>query len=1140
MQQSDSLYTQGLNALEGGLAVEAIQFLERALAHDNSRVDIHYALASALRIAGRFHDSLLSLDYGLSIDPRHPELFNLKALVLQDLGMVEDAVQCAETAVHLNPNSIGPQNNLGVLYHQLGRLHDAATCYRHLITLQPNSAVAHYNLGRVHQSLAEFSEAATCFQMAIEHDAGLSQAYLELGNAFIKLGDLKNALVAFEGAISVQPDFAQAYNNFGNLHRELGRPIEAIAAYCSAIDRNPEYAEAFNNRGNVYRDLGELVKAETDYLHAVKLKPTLAEAFSNLGCVYSDTRNYQAALDCFNRALSLRGDFATAFNNRGNVFRSLHRFDTALDDFDEALKLVPNYGEALHNRGSVLWEMGKLEEALSAFFAALTGDTPGFCALGSALHLSCSLNSWTTLSALRDAVTVSVIDAQCRSTPFALLGCLDDPQIQKQHAYTWVRAKVISKSGVSESQGLGRLAKGCRIHVGYVSGDFHDHATSHLIAQMLEMHDKSRFELTAISLGPERNDAVRKRVSAAFDRFIDVRFQSDRAVAERCRELGIDIAIDLKGYTQDSRPGIFAERCAPIQVSYLGYPGTMGASFIDYIVADSIVIPPDDVQYYSEKVIWLPHSYQANDRKRVIASTVYQRQALGLPEKGFIFCCFNNSYKIQPETFDVWMRILQQVSGSVLWLLAIHPVASENLRKEAIARGVDPNRLIFAQRMKLPEHLARHRVADLFIDTWPYNAHTTASDALWAGLPVLTLAGRSFASRVGASLLNAVGLPELVTHRVEDYESLAIALANDSGRLAGIRHKLELNRLREPLFDCARFTRHLESAYEQIVQRYRDGLAPDHLRVNEVHVIQSEATPSEPIPSVDERVSINCEGNTLEAMLGLQTRIEVMDVGAALINERPFYSRWLERGIAHLHAFEGDQRQIDLIKQTHQERASVHEAFLFDGTAQTVFVASQASGMTSLLRPRKEALRFFNGFEAFGQVLEQRSIQTQRLDEIQGVPQIDFLKMDVQGAELTILKHGTRVLGDCVAIQLEVSYVPLYEGQPSFGDVDVWLRQAGFVPHCFVEIKRWSIAPAVRNNDIRAPFNQLLESDIVYIRDPLKVERWDAESVKKLILLAHEALGSIDLAVYLMRELERRDPSLAALQQQYLLLVNKR
>jgi predicted O-linked N-acetylglucosamine transferase (SPINDLY family) len=367
--------------------------------------------------------------------------------------------------------------------------------------------------------------------------------------------------------------------------------------------------------------------------------------------------------------------------------------------------------------------------------------------------------------------------------------------------------------------------------VGYFSADFHNHATGYLMAEFFELHDKSQFELVGFSFGPITNDGMRQRLEKSFDQFIEVGSRSDIEIAQLSRDLNIDIAVDLKGFTQDSRTGIFAHRPAPIQVNYLGYPGAMVADYIDYIIADKTLISPELQSCYLEKVVYLPDSYQVNDRKRLISERQFTRQELGLPEGSFVFCCFNNNYKILPATFEGWMRILKAVEGSVLWLFQDNSWAVENLKKEAEKQGITADRLVFAERLPLPEHLARHRQANLFLDTFPYNAHTTTSDALWVGLPVLTLMGQSFASRVAASLLNAIGLPELITFTQKEYEALAIELATNPKKLVDIKLKLARNRLNAPLFDTPLFTKNLEAAYIKMMEQYQADLQPDHIAI---------------------------------------------------------------------------------------------------------------------------------------------------------------------------------------------------------------------------------------------------------------------------------------------------------------------
>jgi predicted O-linked N-acetylglucosamine transferase (SPINDLY family) len=381
---------------------------------------------------------------------------------------------------------------------------------------------------------------------------------------------------------------------------------------------------------------------------------------------------------------------------------------------------------------------------------------------------------------------------------------------------------------------LGPILKSKRrekIRIGYYSEDFREHPVTYLITELFELHNKDQFELFGFYLGPPDSSKMHKRVLSAFNQFIDVRLKSDKDIALMSREIGIDIAVDLGGFTGLHRPGIFSYRAAPIQVNYLGYPGTMGAKYIDYIIADLTLIPIESEQYYSEKIVYLPNTYQPNDRNRLVAEKVFTKDELDLPKDSFVFCCFNNSFKITPDTFDGWMRILKAVKNSVLWLLEDNPITKLNLRKEAQVRGIDSSRLIFAKRMFPSENLARHQAADLFLDTLPYNAHTTASDALWVGLPILTCMGKSFASRVAASLLNAIELPELITTTQEQYEAKAIELATNPEKLKAIKYKLERNRFTTALFDTPRFTKHIEAAYKQMYERYQTDLQPNNIYI---------------------------------------------------------------------------------------------------------------------------------------------------------------------------------------------------------------------------------------------------------------------------------------------------------------------
>ncbi|MGO9934563.1 MAG: tetratricopeptide repeat protein [Steroidobacteraceae bacterium] len=668
------------------------------------------------------------------------------------------------------------------------------------------------------------------------------------------------ALDSYARALKIKPDYAEAHNNRGIALQELKRFAEALDSYARALKIKPDHAEALNNRGVALQELKRFEEALDSYACALKIKPDYAEAHNNLGVALQELKRFEEALDSYACSLKIKPDYAEAHNNRGNSLRELKRFEEALDSharaikaghaeahnnlgitlqelkrFEEALdsyaralQIKPDYAEAHNNRGVTLRELKRFEESLDSYARALNIQSNGDWLYGTWLHAKMQVSNWSNFESQIADLAAKIQQGKKTTLPFSVLGLIDCLTLQRQAAETWVREKYPPSRMLAP---LGKRRRGERIRIGYYSADYHGHATAYLMAELFERHDKESFELLAFSYGRDAHDDMRKRSAAAFARFLDVRTMSDIEVARLSRELGIDIAVDLKGFTQDARTGIFSFRAAPIQVNYLGYPGTMGAPYIDYIIADQTLIPQKSRQQYSERIVCLPHSYQANDTKRQIADKEFARAELGLPSTGFVFCCFNQNYKITPDTFDGWMRILKQVEGSVLWLLVDNKTAAENLRREARARNVDAGRLIFAAHMALPEHLARHRAADLFIDTLPCNAHTTASDALWAGLPVLTRMGESLAARVAASLLYAIGLPELVTTTQEQYESTAIELASDPGRLAEFKDRLRRNRLTMPLFDTEQFTRHVENAYTQMYERYQADLSPGHIYV---------------------------------------------------------------------------------------------------------------------------------------------------------------------------------------------------------------------------------------------------------------------------------------------------------------------
>jgi len=783
--------------------------------------------ALALLQQGRVSDAKSILEDILKQRPHHFDALHLLGVIACHAKNPHQGEELFGRAIKVDPNVADVHHNRGAALKELKRLDEAVASYDRAIALRPDSAESYYNRGNALSDLKRLDEAAASYDKAIALKPGHVGAYFNRGTVLERLKRLDEALASYDMAIALNPNYGDAYNNRGTTLNELKRFDEALASYDRAISLNPNFADARNNRGAALKELRRHDEAIVSFDEAIALNPDHAEAYVNRGNVLNELNRLDEALVNYDRAISLNPDYADAYNNRGVTLKELGRLDEAVASYNEAIALKPDLAAAYGNRGYALKELKRLDEALASYDKALSLDPDSAGLEGMRLHIKMHICDWTGFDAECAHLTSSVKDMKANTQPWVFTGIPSSPDDQLQCARLWVAEKFPPSQKMIWQ---GERYRHDRIRIAYVSADFHQHATSYLLAGMFECHDKSRFEVAAISIGPQDNSEMRQRLERSFEAFIDAATLSDDEIASRIKEEEIDLLIDLKGFTQDARTNIFARRPAPIQVNYLGYPGTMGANYIDYIIADQTVIPGEDRKFYSEKIAVLPNSYQANDRNRVISDKAFGRSDFGLPSQGFVFCCFNNNYKIVPRMFDCWIRILKQVDGSVLWLLDDNASAARNLRAEAVARGVSPDRLVFAERMPLPEHLARHKLADLFLDTLPCNAHTTASDALWAGLPVLTCLGATFAGRVAASLLNAIGLPELIT-TPEAYEQMAIDLARYPERLAVIKAKLAANRRTTPLFDTALFTGHIEAAYTAMYERHQAGLAPDHIVV---------------------------------------------------------------------------------------------------------------------------------------------------------------------------------------------------------------------------------------------------------------------------------------------------------------------
>ena len=681
--------------------------------------------------------------------------------------------------------------------------------------------IALFNQGQFTQAVAQAEAMAQSFPKSFF-------VWNLLAAAQASLGETEKALEGFRKTIELNPNYADGHSNLGAMLVRQGKLAEAAASFKRTLQIKPDYAEAYNNLGNILKGQGKLDEALESYKRALEIKPNYPVAYNNLGNALKDQGKLDEAVASCKRALEIKPDFAEAYINLGNALKEQGKLDEAVASYKQALEIKPDYPVAYNNLGTVLTKQGKLDEAVASYKRALEIKPDYAVAEAQMRHQQQHMCDFTLYTGLKE-VAQRLDTSDEAIPPFIQLSWQDNAAAQLHRSQRFAKTNYPTASPAPIAKPP--TVRPERLRVGYFSADFHNFPGMYLMARMLEIHNRNAFEIFAYSYGPQKNDEMRRRIRDGVDHFVDIAGQTDQSIQSQAKSDKIDIAIHRNGYTTSSRTEIFVNRLAPIQISYLGYPGSLGAEFIDYIVADPIVVPAEQRQFYSERIIYLPDTYQPTDNTRQIASINTKRAEFGLPEKGVVFCCFNNSFKISPHEFDIWMRLLSKVGGSVLWLLEGNEWAAKNLRLEAENRGINPDRLVFAKRLPQVEHLARHKHIDLFLDTFNYNAHTTASDALWAGLPVVTKAGEQFSARVAASVLDAVGLPELITASEDEYEQLAFELATKPRKLKTLKRKLAKNIASQPLFDTERYTRNFEAGLQKAYNLYFEGKRPEDIWV---------------------------------------------------------------------------------------------------------------------------------------------------------------------------------------------------------------------------------------------------------------------------------------------------------------------
>jgi protein O-GlcNAc transferase len=785
------------------------------------------------------------------------------AIALWRRGAVQDAERACTALLVQSADATEARALLAQIYSDRGEFRAASEQLQRIVQRQPRDAASWRRLGDAQFAAQAYAAAAKSFQHAIELEPHHPRAHNNLGRALAQLSQFKAAIESYRRAIELEPTYAIAHNNLGMALDGDGQRDEALACYERALSLNPNFVEALGNQGNTLLRLERGQEALVYFERALALQPANVTLLCNCGNAFAQQREHGRALACHDEALRLMPDLPLALRGRANALKASRHFDEALACYGRAVALEPEDLEARLNQASLYLDLERwgeaiaccnqileqhpaapralflrgtalslqiprrYEEAIADFTRLYELDPEGMHVLGILLHTCGQVFDWSNTALVPKALQATRA-GQSVVTPLEMLALSDDAALQLQCATTCV-TKLHAPAPTPLWRG--ERWQNPKIRIAYISADLHAHPLSYLMVGVFERHDRERFEILGISLRAPSGDPFGARVLSSVDLFLDVSAQTDQQAAQLLRDLKVDIAVDLMGITRSHRLDILGYRPAPVQVNYLGYPGSCGAPYIDYILADDFIIPHASQRHYSEQVVYLPDCFQANDDRRGLPARIPSRAEAGLPERALVFCSFNSCYKIQPEMFELWCRLLLARPESVLWMLAESDLAQANLRRIAASHGIDPSRILFGARAQYGEHLARLQLADLFLDSFPFTAGATASDALWAGVPVLTCAGEAFASRMAGSLLRTLGLPELITIDLASYELRALELSASPPTLRALRERLAANRATSALFDTERFCRHLESAYDTMHQRHQRGESPTSFAV---------------------------------------------------------------------------------------------------------------------------------------------------------------------------------------------------------------------------------------------------------------------------------------------------------------------
>ena len=777
-----------------------------------NKISDHKLIEKALKLhaEGELNKATLYYKECINRNLNNSDIFYNYGIILYELNNFKEAEIYTKKAIKIKPNFDLAYNNLGNIQRELKKFSEAEIAFLKSTEISPDNNIFYFNLGNIQKYLKKYSEAEISFLKSIKINPNIAEVYNNLGNLFKEIGNYKEAKNYLLLSIKKNPSFAEAYNNFGSVLKELDNNLDAEINFKKAIELKYNYPIAHNNLGTIFLETLRFKEAELSFKKAIELNPKLSLSYSNLGNALMKQGSIEDAKVLYQKAIKLEPYFADAHNNLGNLYKNIGEIDNAKISFQKAIDLKPDFPLAYYNFGLLMVDSGNYNEAIVMFEKAISYKKDYSLAKSELIHTKGLICDWSK----RDLINEWIIDLGIKGSsinPLSLFYSEDIPSKHLKRAINFHREYFYSSSIKLPKN------KNSKIHIGYFSADFREHPTMFLINALLKLHDKTKFKVILYSFAPKQDSYTNKAKNLGCI-FKDIKKLNEHETVKMARLDKLDIAIDLMGYIEHNRNQIFSLRVAPIQINYLGYPGSLGSKCFDYILGDETIMKKEDQKFYTEKILRIPHSYQCNSYKKDLFEKKITRKDFDLPEEGFLFACFNANKKITPVEFDIWMRLLQKVDKSIIWLYESNQFATENLKKEAEKRNVSSDRLFFGKRLPFKEHMERYKICDLFLDTFNYNGHTTTSDALWAGLPVLTKQGNSFSSRVSSSFLNCLGINELITKSKKDYEEKALFFSKNNEELLEIKKKLRKSNEKAPFFNSKLFTNNLEKIFLDLVK----------------------------------------------------------------------------------------------------------------------------------------------------------------------------------------------------------------------------------------------------------------------------------------------------------------------------------